>query len=524
MPELTKIQTGLLDAQGPFHIEDGHNGAPGIAFEGDTDTGLTRSADGEISVVSNSTTRLKANANSLHVEFDHPVIEPTLNFDFANTRTLDPRISFRRDSIGTYVDENGYIKTASNNEPRFDHDPLTGESLGLLHEKESKNIIQYSDDFSLWAYGGTVTPSYQLVTTVLNPGGEYSTYELNEGTGTGWGHTNKSTVSADTGTSTTTYSIFVKAGTSSHAAIRLSVNSDAVRYACMINLSTGVVSGATQSPINYSSKSYGNGWWRVSITGSNSSGNVIYASIGPSDGTAITTSLGFPEYTKTGRTIYVWGAQVEQVVHPTSYIPGTTTSSVTRRVEDVKITGSNFTSWYNPNEMTLYAEGRSATGSYDSDGNPALISIDDNTTNNRLILRRWDPDGATQRSGFTFRYRRADISLNLDAFPHATTGYDATGDLPAWEDESLHKMAFGINNNSQVPHDIAGYGDGINANFAVTIPGGYTATETLTPYTAPFQMRFGVGAASAASWSGTISKVQYYNKRLSNDYLSYITS
>ena len=70
----------------------------------------------------------------------YPTIEPSLELDFANTKALDPRISFTRASTGTCVGADGLIKTAGNNVPRFDHNPATGESLGLLVEEARTNL------------------------------------------------------------------------------------------------------------------------------------------------------------------------------------------------------------------------------------------------------------------------------------------------------------------------------------------------------------------------------------------------
>ena len=36
-------------------------------------------------------------------DLDVPVTSPTLNLDFANSQKLDPRITFTRGSIGTFV-------------------------------------------------------------------------------------------------------------------------------------------------------------------------------------------------------------------------------------------------------------------------------------------------------------------------------------------------------------------------------------------------------------------------------------
>lgn len=80
----------------------------------------------------------------LGVSTSRPSVRPTLLFDFANTKALDPRITFTRNSIATYFDETGTMRTAIANQPRFDHDPVTGESLGLLIEQTRTNLISNS--------------------------------------------------------------------------------------------------------------------------------------------------------------------------------------------------------------------------------------------------------------------------------------------------------------------------------------------------------------------------------------------
>ena len=75
-------------------------------------------------------------------ELDYPTVLPTLDLDFANTKTLDPRITFTRASSGSYFGADGILKYAGVNEARFDHDPVTGESLGLLIEEQRTNSIR----------------------------------------------------------------------------------------------------------------------------------------------------------------------------------------------------------------------------------------------------------------------------------------------------------------------------------------------------------------------------------------------
>jgi hypothetical protein len=85
---------------------------------------------------------------------------PRVLLDPRASQRIDPRFTFTRNSIGTFVDGNGIVQTASANEPRFDHDPVTGESLGLLLENQSTNYKKQSSDLTdttsgSWASGAT---------------------------------------------------------------------------------------------------------------------------------------------------------------------------------------------------------------------------------------------------------------------------------------------------------------------------------------------------------------------------------
>jgi len=77
-------------------------------------------------------------------DLDVPVVLPTLNLDFANSQSLDNRITFTRGSIGTRVNKNGLIETIAANAPRFDYDPISGECRGLLIEEQRTNLVTNS--------------------------------------------------------------------------------------------------------------------------------------------------------------------------------------------------------------------------------------------------------------------------------------------------------------------------------------------------------------------------------------------
>ena len=75
---------------------------------------------------------------------DLPNVRPVADFNFAATKVLDNRINFSRGSGATYTDEMGVVRYAPHNVPRFDHDPTTGESLGLLIEESRTNQMIYT--------------------------------------------------------------------------------------------------------------------------------------------------------------------------------------------------------------------------------------------------------------------------------------------------------------------------------------------------------------------------------------------
>jgi hypothetical protein len=114
---------------------------------------------------------------------------PSLDQRFAENRSLVDAVSgqnlitFTRASDGTYVDSDGLIKTAGTDVPRFDHDPVTGECLGLLVEEQRTQLLELTDTLAtqtktvaavahtLSFYGtGTVALSGAHTATVVGTG------------------------------------------------------------------------------------------------------------------------------------------------------------------------------------------------------------------------------------------------------------------------------------------------------------------------------------------------------------------
>lgn len=279
---------------------------------------------------------------------------PTFSRDFAGLKTLDhgagPSITFTRASNATFFNASGVLQTASNDQPRFDHDPATGASRGLLIEEARTNLLERSAEFdnAYWTKGGT-TVSANVATA---PDGTTSAERLVETTDNA-AHTSWRAISVTSGTSYT-FSVFAKAGTSSILMLTLGDNAFGTPVPrAWFNLSTGAVGSTVGSPSATSIQSVGNGWYRCSITkaATSTATDNFYISITNADG-------AFAIYTgSTSNNFLIWGAQLEAGAFPTSYIP-TTTAAATRSADSAVVTP--ISSFYNQAEGTLFAEATTA--------------------------------------------------------------------------------------------------------------------------------------------------------------------
>ncbi len=262
----------------------------------------------------------------------------TLSLNFT-TGVLDSRLSFTRSTIGTYIDADGLLKTASINTPRFTYDPTNiGVPLGLLVEGIAANLVVRSSDYST----GWTTSNITVGSSVTAPDGNTSATTLSA-TATAATSLYQS-VGAVSGTAIT-LSVWVKQGTM--ATIKLlvydttaSTTRGETTYTFSTNSFSGTSGGGAPRSVTYK-----NGWYRLEfpIT-THVSGNSLacYFAFGAQTVTA-------------GQTVILWGCQAEAGNGSSSYIP-TVASQVTREADFALMSDISSIGFNAASGGTLFAE------------------------------------------------------------------------------------------------------------------------------------------------------------------------
>ena len=353
----------------------------------------------------------------MSISQNFPEEGPTLNLNFAGSRTLDPRITFTRTSTGTYMGSDGLIKVAPADSPRFDHRYVNGEieSLGLLVEEDRSNLFTYST-----FYGDNGLSNVGINTNVSGisaPDGTFTAAEMYGSDSTNnVKYMYKSYLTNTLGTYTT--SVFMKYKNERYTVLRMNDNTGVNGCLQRIDIQNGIFTnpvetGGTLTGAASTITAYPNGWYRVSLTGTfvdaltQVQGSQVY----------ITT---FGATTSTNG-IYLWGAQLEQGSFATSHIPRPDASTATRNPDNVSMTGDNFSDWYNQSEGTLYVRANTDAGS--GLRGVAALNLLSNFGDNRFDIRydqsgssrgQFNPTSLTRTSGFNFTNPKFILSYATD--------------------------------------------------------------------------------------------------------------
>lgn len=231
--------------------------------------------------------------------------------------------------------------TAAYYGPRFDTDPATLLSKGLLVEGTRTNIAPYSQAFNSWnGNSANVTISADTSDTTA-PDGSNTADKLTRGATTG-SEAMARYINALSTSTTYTYSVYAKAGSAStYLYIRiLGTDSTIPGGLITVDLSNGnaTVGSAFTSAVKVTLVA--NGWYRVSVTAKTAStfDGVNYFNMYDVGVSGSSTNI-------TGAAdlyLYVWGMQVEAGDFVTSYLPNPSTGTTTRAAETFTL--ANYTS------------------------------------------------------------------------------------------------------------------------------------------------------------------------------------
>jgi len=372
---------------------------------------------------------------------------------------------------------------ASPDQPRFDHDPLTGESKGLLIEESRTNLIEYSEDFYLSPWLKNQNDSnfkYLFVeeNSTVSPDGKVDASKVYITQGmpsTGAGFIEIVFTLADN----TIYNASIYAKKAEYKMLSFQFNTKDSTYSSIsVDLNDGVILSSTDV-VGSSIENVGNEWYRVGFSFDSKSGGTTPRMIMQVRDDNNDANL------QTNNGIYIWGAQLEAGAFPTSYIK-TSGASATRSADNASITGENFSSWYRQDEGSIYVDSTKGNLGTNFAGYFSLHTEDFSNSEYYWLLHN---------SSDQFQF------LVAPAIASLTDGVDVSlGSQKAcvsWADD----------------------------DFSMSINGGAIQSDTSGPAKKNLAgLRIGFSPYSNSHYlNSTIKKLSYYPQRLTNEQLQQLT-
>lgn len=403
---------------------------------------------------------------------------PKLALDFT-TGVLDPRITFTRttgaSNPATYVNNNGIITAATNNQPRFDYNPITLQPKGLLIEESRTNLLKYSEQIN--STQNYYAPNLILTSnSAIAPDGNQTADKFTPNT---TNTTHSMEFGPDNAVAGTAYTVSFFAKEAGYSVVYGWNNVSGAGWSFNLTTGTSTGTGATIT-------SFGNGWYRCSypFTPAGTYGGVrIY----------VNSTSTFSGDGVSG--VYIWGVQFEPGSFLTSYIP-TTSTALTRNADVASITGTNFSSWWVQTPSSIYAEFiPSQQSAYYN-----ILQIDDGTNSNRISM-----------AGF-FPYDK----VRYDITSGGVTSINAFIPTSEFTVNSTVKAALGVTYGSAPVSASTNGGSAQNSAGGAYIPPVVLPAGTLA-------LKIGHRTSGQAFLNGTIKRIAYYSQRLTNAELSAIT-
>jgi hypothetical protein len=387
-------------------------------------------------------------------------------------------------TVGEYIPTTSAINSA----PRFDHNPTTGESLGLLVEEQRANSIR--NNTMVGAVAGT--PGTLPTNWTIGGGGLGTLSQQVIGVGS-IGSLSYIDVRYSGTTSTTGFIFAFEPSTQIAALTGQSWTSSF--YIALISGSTTNINSLRHDIVERTSAG-GTVLQNFSADFKSSlTSNLIRTTYSLVLSGGATTAFaqpsiefGFNSGVAIDITLRIGLPQLEQGAFATSVIP-TTTTALTRSADVASITGSNFSSWYRQDEGTVFAE--TLLARQNAVPGAAMAGIETGVTNAEAIYMHYRASGATAATIYD------NAAIQIDQSPYNSAVPANTGVRQA--------IAFRLNDSSS-----SGGGSSQVTDTACTLP-------------TPDRMLIGFSTAGSAYLSGTIRRLTYWPVRLGNNVLQQIT-
>jgi len=378
------------------------------------------------------------------------------------------------------------------NVPRLTYQNGGGGCPSLLLEKQSTNSFLYSEqlDNATWIKGGNASVT---ANSIVSPDGTQNAdtatvsgpnlvfvYQLSDSAATTW-----------------TQSIYAKKGTNKYVSIAMaSLTLVNQRYQPVFNLDDGTIQAQNTSGTNVTNTScsitpVGNGWYRITATGTFAGGSdkcyIVLQSSNNTNYQPDTTTGSLDWQNATNGNCYYWGAQCEPSSYPTSYIP--TTSASATRVADFATT-NNISSLFGSTEGSFFIE----------------LTQDSTNSNGAIpLFLRSSIGGAYNRATY-LQMGGGDITL---AVYDGGTNQANIGSSAIFTNGQKLKVAFAYKQN-----DFAFY---VNGSLIGTDNSGNISSSLAF-------IDLGTYSGATFQYTGTISEAVLFPTRLTNTQLAQLTA
>ena len=392
-----------------------------------------------------------------------------------NYNNYSDMITFSRASTGTYLDSDGLLKSAAINTPRVEYD-YQGNRLGLLVEEARTNLITHQTH----NFTGSISATDEANTEVAAPTGIIDGLKITPTANLGT-HTVYYPGSSDASVQSYTSSVYVKQGNATHAQLIFGTNSANDGIAVILDFSTGDYTidnaGTGYTLLSAGAENVGNGWYRLHVA-MDATATASYTYVGVSNGSRSWTATG-AEY------IYAWGGQREAGSFPTSYIP--TSGATATRAADVASIGVGAFG-YNKTAGSVLVE---ATYNADPTLSSYIVEFSDGTVqNNHFLFCNGSPITARVTNSGTL-----EANLQVTGATPVSQGYNFKASYALSED-----------------------------NFNLAIDGSLAAGDTSVSVPTVNNLFVGSRLGSGYMFTGHISSIAYYPRRLTDAQIKALTS